>query len=402
MKSITTLIDTVRKRLDTEGITPESRESLLSLLSALLTVIASENPRDKGLMARLVETFADSSSLLALVQQQAAELDALKRITFNLTSSLELQVVLDSLVAEAMHLVKEAHDAHIFLYNEPKMEFGASLSMDGKKNELFAEPRTDGLTHHIAKTRQLLVVEDMQNHPLFQNIPPEWVGSIIGIPLMIDQRVIGVMNLARACTGPFSEAEIRLLTLLSDQASIAIINARLHQAVTEQARRDVLTSLPNRRALDERLDDEIKRAGRSGRPFCVIMMDLDGFKAINDTYGHNIGDSVLRKVSHSLQDNLRASDFLARYGGDELTLVLTDTDLHQAEVVIEKIKKNLASLPIHLPDETITHMTVSGGIALHPSHATTAPGLLRASDEALYRAKRHGGDQFMVAIAENA
>jgi diguanylate cyclase (GGDEF)-like protein len=132
------------------------------------------------------------------------------------------------------------------------------------------------------------------------------------------------------------------------------------------------------------------------------MMDLDGFKLVNDTYGHDVGDDVLRQISRSLQANLRASDFLARYGGDELTLVLSDTDLNQAQVVVEKIKNNLANLPIPLPEGETMFMTVSGGIALHPLHATNAPGLLRAADEALYRAKRSGGSSFAVANTSDA
>jgi two-component system cell cycle response regulator len=402
LKSISALVDAVRKRLKKDGVSHETSENLVSLLNALLTSFSSEKPREDELMARLADAFADSSSLLALIQQQAAELDALKRITFTLTSSLEPQEVLDGLVKEAMQLVKDANDAHIFLYQNEKMEFGASLMADGSRNESFADPRPNGMTQHIANTRQLLVVEDIQNHPLFQNAPPEWNGSIIGIPLMMGDRVIGVMNLARTRTGPFTQSEIRLLTLLADQASIAIINARLHQAVSEQARRDVLTGLPNRRALDERLDDEITRSARSGRVFCTIMMDLDGFKLVNDTYGHDVGDDVLRQISRSLQENLRASDFLARYGGDELTLVLSDTDLNQAQVVVKKIKKNLANLPIPLPDGGSMFMTISGGIALHPLHATNAPGLLRAADEALYKAKRNSGSSFVVAHTRDA
>jgi diguanylate cyclase (GGDEF)-like protein len=172
------------------------------------------------------------------------------------------------------------------------------------------------------------------------------------------------MNMARTRTGEFSQPEIRLLTLLADQAAIAIINARLHTAVSHQARSDVLTGLPNRRALDERLDDEIKRSARSGRVFCVIMMDLDGFKQVNDTYGHDVGDDVLRQVARSLQENLRISDFLARYGGDELTLVLSETDLNQAEVVVEKINRNLDNLVLQLPEGKTTSLGISGGIAI--------------------------------------
>jgi diguanylate cyclase (GGDEF)-like protein len=210
------------------------------------------------------------------------------------------------------------------------------------------------------------------------------------------------MNLARTSAGEFNQSEIRLLTLLADQAAIAIINARLHEAVSHQARSDVLTELPNRRALDERLEKAIAQSIDSGNPFSTVMMDLDGFKIINDTYGHEIGDEVLRQVATSMEKSLRSTDFLARYGGDEWTLVLTETNLTQAQVVIQKIQNGLGNNPIHLPDGKTTYIGISGGVALYPMHADTAPGLIRAADEALFRAKKSSRGQFLVAHNDDA
>jgi putative methionine-R-sulfoxide reductase with GAF domain len=224
-----------------------------------------------------------------LIQRQAAELDGLKRIIVNLTSSLELQAVLDGVVKEAMQLVKDAQDAHIYLFHEEKLVFGASLKIDGERNIQYAEPRLDGLTGTVAREKKVIIVEDMTYHPLYKDAPKTGSGSIIGIPLKMGSCVIGVMNLARTSRGEFNQSEIRLLTLLADQAAIAIINARLHAAVSHQARSDILTKLPNRRALDERLDKAIAQSIDSGNPFSAVMMDLDGFKMINDTYGHEVG-----------------------------------------------------------------------------------------------------------------
>jgi diguanylate cyclase (GGDEF)-like protein len=402
LRSSAGLLRAVRQQLEKKGLSAETCENLIGLLSALMTTISIDTKNEADLIPRLAEAFTDHGALLTLIQQQAAELDALKRITFNLTSSLELQVVLDGVVREAMQLVQDANDAHIYLYQNQKIVFGASLMADGSSNRVYAEPRPDGLTYQVARTREMIVVEDMQEHPLYQDIAENWSGSIIGIPLKMGDRVIGVMNLVRTRRGEFTQAEIRLLTLLADQATIAIINARLHQAVSQQARSDVLTSLPNRRALDERLDEEILRSTRLGCTFCVIMMDLDGFKQVNDSFGHDVGDDVLRQVARSLQETLRASDFLARYGGDELTLVLSETDLAQAQVVVEKINANLANLAIPLPDGSTKTLGISGGIAIHPTHATNAPGLIRAADEALYQAKRSGGNCFLVAQTGHA
>jgi two-component system cell cycle response regulator len=296
-----------------------------------------------------------------------------------------------------MQLVKDAHDAHIYLFQDERLVFGASLNIDGEKNVQYAEPRVDGLTGTVAREKKRIIVEDMTHHPLYKDVPNAWQGSIIGIPLLMGTRVIGVMNLARTSPGEFNQSEIRLLTLLADQAAIAIINARLHEAVSQQARSDVLTKLPNRRALDERLDKAISHSISSGNPFCAVMMDLDGFKLINDSYGHEIGDEVLKQVAKLMEKSLRSTDFLARYGGDEWTLILSETNLTQAQVVIQKIQNGLRNNPIHLPDRKTTYMGITGGIAIYPEHAGSAPDLIRAADEALFRAKKTSRGQFLVA-----
>jgi diguanylate cyclase (GGDEF)-like protein len=305
--------------------------------------------------------------------------------------------VLDAVVSEALHLVKDAHEAHIHLYEKDELIFGASLDENGEKDRQMTIPRPDGLTKTVATRKKMVIVEDMQTHPLFVKAPKPRTGSIIGIPLMMNGMVVGVMNLVRSQPGEFSLSEIRLLTLLSDQAAIAIQNARLHQAVNDQARRDSLTTLPNRRALDERLDEAISQSKISNRSFSVIMMDLDGFKAVNDTYGHEVGDDVLRQVAENLIQSLRSTDFLARYGGDEMTLVLPDTDLPQAMIVTNKIQEHLKDCCAKLPGGYSAELSVSGGIALFPKHASTAPGLLRAADEALYKAKKHARGTFQSA-----
>jgi two-component system, cell cycle response regulator len=377
-------------------IPPKEQESLLHFLDSLLATVDEAALQDGVLCKSLVDAIADHGHLLLVIQRQAAELDALKRITRNLTTSLELQAVLDAIVQEAMQLVIDAQDAHIFLFHDGKLTFGASLFSDGRKNVPFGEPRPDGLTATVARKREIVVVNDMHSSPLYASAPNRWAGSIIGIPLIVGDRVVGVMNLARTQVGSFSPSEVRLLTLLADQATIAITNARLHRAVSYQARSDMLTGLPNRRALDERLGEEIARSNSSGTPFSVIMMDLDGFKIINDTYGHDVGDVVLRKVADLLKQTVRTNDFLARYGGDELTLILSETDLAHAQIVVGKIRERLSAFPIPLPDGKTTIVGVSGGIALYPRHAETAAGLLRAADEALYRAKKNSRGNFVV------
>jgi len=398
MKTRTGVLREARQRLESKKIPIDAQERLLDLLNLLMTVMNDSMIQDEKFSAHLVDVLADHGDLLLVVQNQVAELDALKRITLNLTSSLELQSVLDGVVKEAMNLVKDAKDAYIYLFQDDKLVFGASLDRDGNKNVQNAEPRPGGLTDTVARDKKTIIVEDMKNHPLYTDVNEPWQGSIIGIPLKMGSRVVGVMNLGRTKSGEFNRADIRLLTLLSDQAAIAIINAHLHSVVSQMARIDTLTNLPNRRALDERLDKAINQSMETGNPFSVVMMDLDSFKAINDTYGHEAGDEVLRQVAILMEHTLRATDFLARYGGDELTLVLAETNLSQTLLVIQKIQDGLRNNAVLLPDGKTINIGVSGGIAIYPLHAETAPSLIRAADEALYRAKKNSKGKFLVAL----
>jgi diguanylate cyclase (GGDEF)-like protein len=127
------------------------------------------------------------------------------------------------------------------------------------------------------------------------------------------------------------------------------------------------------------------------------MMDLDGFKKVNDTYGHTIGDEVLRSVFNYLAGGMRATDFLARYGGDELTLILRQTDLDLANIVTDKILEKMREYRFVLPDGHTIKLGVSGGIAIYPNHSRKGADLLRAADAALYMAKKHYRGTFIIA-----
>jgi diguanylate cyclase (GGDEF)-like protein len=127
------------------------------------------------------------------------------------------------------------------------------------------------------------------------------------------------------------------------------------------------------------------------------MMDVDGFKVINDTFGHTVGDKVLRQAFTILAQNLRGTDFLARYGGDELTLIMPESDFTAAQTVAEKLQQRLHEFKIDMPDGSSWILGISGGIAIFPVHARNAPDLIRAADEALYRAKRHHRGTFVPA-----
>ena len=219
----------------------------------------------------------------------------------------------------------------------------------GKKGTPFAEPREEGLTYNVARTAEAIVVQDMRNHPLYATAPPAWTGSIVGLPLKFGERVVGVMNVANRHPHAFSESALRVLRLLGDQAAIAIENARLHNLVIEQARTDITTGLSNRRALDQRIEEEVQRASRYNRPFALIMMDLDNFKQVNDTFGHPVGDRVLRQIAELIGALVRETDFLARFGGDEFALVLAETDRAAGQQMVRRIHAAVAACELITP-----------------------------------------------------
>jgi diguanylate cyclase (GGDEF)-like protein len=393
------ILEHARQRLEGQEVPKAEIGPLYSLLDILLDSVEEipEETERVEYIRRLANKIIDHRQLLLLLRQQTAEIEALKRISRNLTTSLELNQVLEGVVSEAMHLIKNAHDAHIFLYEGDKLYFGASLDNDGQRSEPFSEPRPEGLTYTVARQKKMIIVKDLRTHPLFENAPESWKGSIIGIPLIMGTRIVGVMNMARHEAGGFTNSEIRLLSMLADQAAIAIVNARLHRVTSQQALSDTLTGLPNRRALDEKLEAEVRRSLRTNNSFSVVMMDMDGFKVINDTFGHATGDVVLQKVFQALAKGIRTTDFLARYGGDELTLILPETDVNGAKLVASKIQSKLEQLDVRLPDGSRAALGLSGGIAVFPFHGKLASELMRAADAALYRAKKHARGTIQIA-----
>ncbi len=329
----------------------------------------------------------EKTRLLAEIQQRSAELEAVRRASLSLTASLDLEEVLDNILENALQLVDSAQDAHIFLYEHDRLRFGAALWSDGRKGMPWAAPRENGLTYNVARKGEMILVADMCQDPLFANTPADWHGSIVGIPLKIGARVVGVMTVAHPQPNAFSETQLRAVALLGDQAAVAIENARLHDLVTRQARTDALTGLPNRRALDERLAEEIRNANRFKQPLALIMLDLDGFKAVNDTYGHPVGDRVLQQVADCLHERVRDNDFIARYGGDEFALMLPNTDSATAYALAERLQPRVDPCALQIAEPVRVTLNITYGLAVYPTDGSTASALIAKADQALYQAK---------------
>ena len=186
-------------------------------------------------------------------------------------------------------------------------------------------------------------------------------------------------------------------TRLTETLKLALSNLRLRESLREQATRDSLTGLYNRRYFDEALSTELARARRERRPVALAMLDIDHFKRFNDTWGHEAGDEVLRAVARTLAAKARGYDIACRYGGEELALLLPGCRLADAVPKLEAIREAMRGLKVVVGDRALPPVTVSVGVAETTDAA--ADVLLRRADEALYEAKRRGRDRVCVGEA---
>lgn len=222
---------------------------------------------------------------------------------------------------------------------------------------------------------------------------PESGLETLELPLQAGGRSFGTLVLA----GPrFAGEERETANSLVGQAAIALENVRLHGIVERQALADPLTGLANRRSGEELLRSELSRAERFGGELAVVLVDLDGFKDVNDRHGHPFGDVVLCAVARRLSETVREVDVAARWGGEEFCLLLPGTDAAGGAHVAERARLALEEHPLEAPDGTPVRVTASFGVAAFPGHRGEA-ALVEAADEALYEAKRAGKNRVVIA-----
>ncbi|HEV2774883.1 MAG TPA: diguanylate cyclase, partial [Solirubrobacteraceae bacterium] len=212
----------------------------------------------------------------------------------------------------------------------------------------------------------------------------------------VSHEVVGVVSVAR--NGPFTPGDRELFSYLAGQIARSMENVELHETTARRSVTDELTGLSNRRGFDDTLATEVERARRFGTDLGLVLIDIDDFKLVNDTYGHPQGDVVLREVARVLRESSREVDHPARYGGEELAAVLPGTDLEGAFNRAERIREQIAQLRIPRLDGGGTlSITASCGVAAARGASTDGRALVEAADGALYEAKRSGKNKSVRA-----
>ena len=247
----------------------------------------------------------------------------------------------------------------------------------------------EGIAGMVFSDSQPMIVNNIREDNLFIESDTSFVRSIACIPMVVYNDVIGVINVTNKKNGKeFTDQDIKMLKAVADQAAVAVNKAQLwDMAVT-----DSLTGLYVRRYFMVKLQEEIHRAERYNKVVSVIMADLDGFKNINDTFGHDAGDRALEAISHLLKKNIRDVDAIARYGGEEFVILVPDADKDAAFGLAERLRDEVAKVKL----DNMSPITVSLGIATFPTDGTDVEDLIRKADAAMYAAKRAGRNKSVI------
>lgn len=211
--------------------------------------------------------------------------------------------------------------------------------------------------------------------------------TMVSRPLVADDKVIGAISLYSAELSQYQDEHLRLLETVSRIAADAIAKSKQHAETASHAMTDPITGLPNARCLQNEFEKEVKRSVRNDSSFQVLMLDLDGFKAVNDSYGHKIGDRMLTALGGVIRDQLREYDFLARYAGDEYVALIPETDSEGVQELCRRIEIAVSTFGIEVSESEIARVGVSIGTASYPNQGESFDQLIISADKAMYAAK---------------
>jgi diguanylate cyclase (GGDEF)-like protein/PAS domain S-box-containing protein len=250
----------------------------------------------------------------------------------------------------------------------------------------------------LRRGRSHVIADEANTRLVCPHISQSARAPYLCVPMLALGEPLGILHVhghpAQETDLPIQTANVqRLVEAVAEAAALALANLRLRDRLRRQSIRDQLTGLFNRWFLEEALERELLKARRSKDRLGMILMDLDGFKGVNDTCGHDAGDELLRTLGPLFRTRLRASDFACRYGGDEFLLILPGTTLLDTQTRAEEIRSAVRSATVTYRGRVIGPVAVSSGVVAFPDHGATVGELLQAADDAMYRAKSAGGDR---------
>ena len=386
----------------------------------LLGVLTVQSPKQDAFSMqdeRLLSAFAGLVSLALMHAREhtarrsdIAELQAVAEVARR-AAQLDRDGTLQTVV-ESFQRVTTADSTAIFLWDEDTQRLQvATLLFDPRyyPTEYDAMVRDtkvklgEGIVGWTAEHREPALIADAQADPRVLSVPgvPLDRKSAIVVPLVADQRLLGVIRAVKIGVNAFTAEHYRFAQTIASQASLAISAAAAHEAVRRLSVTDELTGVYNGRHFRARLHEEIERAKRGGRPLALLVIDSDSLKDVNDRSGHESGNRHLVAIAQAVQAHVRTSDVVARFGGDEFLVLQPDATPEAAAAVAERIRVAVAAARVLGADGTPVTGTVSIGVAGYPRSATDEDSLFRSADAALYDAKRHGKDRVFIAPASS-
>jgi diguanylate cyclase (GGDEF)-like protein len=377
----------------------------IKLGERVLGVISVQSHRDEAydqshcdLLTAVSEQAAvavDNARNLHASTQRAADLNLLVEVANAVSAELDLRRVF----AQIHGQVRRVIDAPLFfaaLETSERDSVRLEYLVEGEKvfePQLFSTGGT--IVGMVFDSGKGVLVQDAveRDRLTTQTIGqgPATVQSVVAAPMAIGGRTIGVLSVQSYEKNAYTEQHLKLLSAIAEQSAGAVQNARLYEQARDLADHDPLTGLLHHRAIQERVAVELKRAAREATPVALVMLDVDNFKSFNDTYGHPVGDRVLRQVAESLRRVARESDTVGRYGGDEFCAILPGADREAASAFVHRLGQDIAREPFRFEGRRPVPIAVSAGFAIFPQDGDRREALLVAADDALYAGKR--GDQ---------
>ena len=347
-----------------------------------------ESDREAVNMSAVVDEGA-SPSYVEQIKRANREVFTLYSLARDFSSALELHEIL-SLFSEKVRELVPFDTSIVYLLDEGK-ESATAVYVDGL-NKATLEDRCirigEGGTG-FALEKEIAVGEvspalDFESQP---ELKEQYV-AMASIPLTADDRLIGAISLYSTTLPRYQDEHIRLLETISRIAADAISKSLEHAVTENYALTDPMTGLPNARSLQQHFDKEVKRATRNEGSFQLMVLDLDGFKAVNDTHGHKAGDRMLKEIASVIKNQLREYDFLARYGGDEFVAIVPDTDSTDVMELARRIEDAVQTFTLSVGDQSeFARVGVSIGTACYPIHGETFDQVIISADKAMYLTK---------------